>query len=98
VPGQPVPYTDPDSVDERLVSDAAVDALAIMTIEASRLRDVELELHGVITDLMGQLDRFHSARSYRARERVVAMSRTNPVLRGGLSAYRRLRGRNSRST
>ncbi|MEO7350578.1 MAG: hypothetical protein ABIR34_12890 [Marmoricola sp.] len=98
VPGQPVPYTDPHSVEERLVCDAAIDALAIMTIEASRLRDVEIELHGVIVDLMGQLDRFHGTRSYRARERLVAMSRTNPLLRGGLSAYRRLRGRNSRST
>jgi len=98
VPGTAEPFTDPDSCDERLVADAAIDALAIMTNEAARLRDVEIELHGVIEDLMGQLDRFHSARTYKARERVVAMSRTNLLVRGGLSVYRRLRGKNSRST
>ena len=91
-------YVDPDTCDERLVADAALDALAIMTNESARLRDVEIELHGVIEDLMGQLDRFHGTRSYRAKERLVAMSATNPVARGGLSVYRRLRGRNSRST
>jgi hypothetical protein len=47
---------------------------------------------------MGQLDRFHATRSYKAKERLVAMSRTNPVARVALAVYRRLRGRNSRST
>ncbi|MCW2820868.1 MAG: hypothetical protein JWR64_663, partial [Marmoricola sp.] len=98
VPGPPQPFTDPDSVEEREVADAAVDALAVMTHEAARLRDVEVELHGVIDDLMGQLDKFHGRPSHKAKERAVALSRTNPVARGGLFAYRRLRGRNSRST
>jgi hypothetical protein len=47
---------------------------------------------------MEQLDRFHSTRSYKAKERLVAMSSTNPFARAGLATYRRLRGRNSRST
>ncbi|MCW2827393.1 MAG: hypothetical protein JWQ67_1009 [Marmoricola sp.] len=98
VPGPPQPFTDPDSVEEREVAEAAVDALAVMTHEAARLRDVEVELHGVIDDLMGQLDKFHGRPSHKAKERAVALSRTNPVARGGLFAYRRLRGRNSRST
>ncbi len=98
VPTAPQPFVDPDNCDERQVADAAIDALAIMTNESARLRDVEIELHGVIDDLMGQLDRFHSTRSYKAKERMVAMSRTNPVARAGLAFYRRLRGRNSRST
>ncbi len=98
VPGPPRPFTDPDTVAEREVSDAAIDALAIMTNEAARLRDSEIELHGVIEDLMGQLDKFHGTRSYKAKERAVAMSRSNAVARGGLAVYRRLRGRNSRST
>jgi hypothetical protein len=98
VPRPGSPFVDPDTCDERLVADAALDAVAIMTIESARLRDVEIELHGVIEDLMGQLDRFHATRSYKAKERLVAMSHTNPLARGGLSAYRRLRGRNSRST
>ena len=98
VPGRTLPFADPDTADERLVADAAIDALAIMTSEAARLRDVEIELHGVIEDLMGQLDRFHGTRTYRAKERLVAMSRTNPLPRAALSVYRRLRGRSSRST
>jgi hypothetical protein len=94
----PQPFVDPDTCDEAKVADAALDGLAIMTGESARLRDVEIELHGVIDDLMGQLDKFHSTRVYKAKERMVAMSRTNVVARGGLSVYRRLRGRNSRST
>ena len=80
------------------MADAALDGLAIMTRETARLRDVEIELHDVIDDLMGQLDRFHGTRSYKAKERLVAMSQTNPFARAALAAYRRLRGRNSRST
>jgi hypothetical protein len=98
VPGPAQPFTDPDSADEEKVADAAIDALAIMTGEAARLRDVEIELHGVIEDLMGQLDRFHGTRSYKAKERAVALSRTNPVARAALRVYRRLRGSSSRST
>ena len=98
VPDDPLPFVDPDHGDEEQVGDAALDALAIMTRETARLRDVEIELHGVIDDLMGQLDRFHSTRSYKAKERLVAMSSTNPFARAGLATYRRLRGRNSRST
>jgi hypothetical protein len=98
VPRPPQPFTDPDSVDEHLVAEVALDALAIMTNEAARLRNVEIELHEVIDDLMGQLDRAHSTRAYKLKERVVAMSRTNPALRALLSVYRRLRGSSSRST
>ena len=98
VPGDRRPFVDPDTCDERLVAEAAIDALAIMTNESARLRDAEIELHGVIEDLMGQLDRFHATRSYKAKERLVAMSRTNPMAHAGLSLYRRLRGRSSRST
>jgi hypothetical protein len=98
VPGGPQPFVDPDDCDEEQVAEAALDALAIMTKETAKLRDVEIELHGVIDDLMGQLDRFHATPSYKAKERLVAMSRTNVAARAGLAVYRRLRGRNSRST
>ena len=98
VPGDPLPFVDPDHCDEEQVADAALDGLAIMTRESAKLRDVEIELHGVIEDLMGQLDRFHATRTYKAKERLVRMSETNPVARMGLGFYRRLRGRNSRST
>jgi hypothetical protein len=98
VPDEPLPYVDPDHGDEEQVADAALDGLAIMTTEAARLRDVEIELHEIIDDLMGQLDRFHGTRSYKAKERLVRMSQTNPFARAAFSVYRRLRGRNSRST
>ena len=80
------------------MADSAIEALAIMTGEAAKLRDVEVELHAVIQDLMGQLDEFHGTRTYKLKERLVAASQTNVLARGGLSAYRRLRGRNSRLT
>ncbi len=96
--GEPRPFVDPDACDDTEVADAALDALAIMTRETARLRDAEIELHSVIEDLMGQLDRFHGTRSYQAKERLVGLSQSNVVARGALSAYRRVRGRNSRST
>ena len=98
VPSPAQPFVDPENCDEREISEAAIDALAIMTNEAARLRDAEIELHAVVEDLMGQLDKFHGTRTYKAKERLVAMSRTNPVARAALRIYRRLRGRNSRST
>ncbi len=98
VPGDPGEYVDPDAGDEAEVAEAALDSLAIMTRETARLRDVEIELHGVVEDLMGQLDRFHSTRGYRLKQRLVALSRTNVLARAALAVYRRARGRNSRST
>lgn len=98
LPDGPQPYTDPDHPDEAQVAEAAIRGLALMTNETARLRDVEIELHGVVQDLMGQLDAFHGTRSYRAKEKLVALARTNLVARTGLAGYRRLRGKNSRST
>ena len=58
---EPKPFVDPD---DRTTSTRSPrprsTRSSIMTIEAARLRDVEIELHGVIEDLMGQLDRFHA--------------------------------------
>ena len=93
---EPRPFIDPDTVAEEEVSEAALDALAVMTIEAARLRQVEKELHVVIGDLMGQLDAVHATPTYKLKERLVAMSRRNIVPRAAYAIYRRLRGRNSR--
>jgi hypothetical protein len=98
LPSAPRPYVDPDTVEEEQVAEAALDGLALMTREVARLRDVEIELHGVIDDLMGQLDRFHGTRGYKAKERLVGLADDSTVVRGGLWAYRRLRGSRSRST
>ncbi len=92
----PPPFVDPDTVDEHEVAEVALDALAVMTIEAARLRKVEKELHGVIEDLMGQLDDAHSTRTYQLKERLVALAHRNGLARAMYAVYRRLRGRNSR--
>lgn len=93
-----LPFVDPDTYDERLVADAALDALAILLTETARLRDSEIALHAVIEDLSSKLGRFRGTRTHRVRERLVSMSRTSSLARTGLSAYRRLRGSSSRST
>lgn len=97
-PDGPRPFVDPDAPDEHAVAAAALDALAIMTGEAAKLRDVEVELHEVIQDLMGQIDALHATPGYQAKERLVALARRNPVARVGYAGYRRLRGSSSRST
>ncbi|ROR89218.1 hypothetical protein [Nocardioides aurantiacus] len=98
LPDGPRPFADPDAPDEHAVADAALDALAIMTGEAAKLRDVEVELHEVIQDLMGQIDALHATPTYRAKEKLVALARHNAVARVGYAGYRRLRGSSSRST
>lgn len=97
VPGeQQDPFVDPDRPDPAQVERIAVRALAASIQESARLRDVEIELHEIIDDLMSQLDIAHETPVYRAKQRLVGMSRTNRVAALGLRGYRRLRGRNSR--
>lgn len=92
------PFIDPDDADPELVARAGLRALAASVQESARLRDVEIHLHADIADLMRQLDEAHSTRAYRAKERLVGAADTHPVARAGLWLYRRLRGKNSRST
>jgi hypothetical protein len=75
-----------------------VGALTATTVEAARLRDREVELMADIDELVEQLDRAHSTPLYKAKERFVANAGTSRALASGLGVYRRLRGRNSRST
>lgn len=96
LPGDPIPFTDPDLPDEAMVAAAGVTGLRALVEESARLRDVEVELHAVIDDLMGQLDRAYATPTYRARQRLVDLADHNPVAQKGLGAYRRLRGRSSR--
>ncbi|HEX7740493.1 MAG TPA: hypothetical protein VF426_12685 [Marmoricola sp.] len=95
---QTEPFVDPDDADPGQVAEAGVRALAASIQENARLRDVEIELHEIIDDLMRQLDEAHLTPAYKARERLVGLADTNPVARAGLAGYRRLRGRNSRPT
>lgn len=99
VPGAQVePYVDPDHPDPDQLAAVGLRALAASVQESARLREVEIELHDVIDDLMRQLDEAHLTGAYKAREKLVALADTNPVARAGLAGYRRLRGRNSRPT
>jgi hypothetical protein len=98
LPAPPLPWHDPDDPDLAQFSDAQVRALTALTVEAARLRDREVELQADIEELIEKLDRAHSTPIYKAKERLVAKAGTSRVAAGGLAAYRRLRGRNSRST
>jgi len=98
LPAEPLPWVDPDHPDVEEFSDTAVRALTAMTVEAARLRDREVELQHDIEDLIDKLDAAHSTPIYKLKQRLVAKARTSPLAARGLGIYRRLRGRNSRST
>ena len=98
LPAEPLPWVDPDHPDLQEYADAEMRALTAVVVEAARLRDRELELQQDIDDLVEQLDRAHSTRLYKAKERLVAKAGTSRAAAKGLAVYRRLRGRNSRST
>ncbi|HEX2894951.1 MAG TPA: hypothetical protein VHO29_13215 [Marmoricola sp.] len=98
LPAEPLPWVDPDHPDPREFGDAAIRALTATTVEAARLRDREIELQHQIEDLVEKLDRAHSTPIYKAKERLVARAGSSRTAAAGLAVYRRLRGRNSRST
>lgn len=98
LPRAPLPFVDPDAPTDAELADAALRALTAMTREAARLRDREVELQDDIEDLIEQLDAAHSTPIYKAKERFVAKANSSRTAAAGLSVYRRLRGRNSRST
>jgi hypothetical protein len=98
LPAPPLPWVDPDHPDLQEFADTAVRALTALTVEAARLREREVELQRDVEDLVEQLDRAHSTPIYKAKERLVAKAGSSRVAATGLAAYRRLRGRNSRST
>lgn len=84
-------FADPDDPDEQAVADAALEALALMTREAARLREVERDLDSVVADQGAQLDRLYGTRGYRLKQRLVASAEHNPVTRAAYAGYRRLR-------
>jgi len=98
LPAPPLPWVDPDHPAIEDLADATTRALTAMTVEAARLRDREVELQHDIAELIEKLDRAHSTPIYKAKERFVARAGSSPVMARLLAVYRRLRGRNSRST
>ncbi len=90
-------YADPDSPSERAVAGAAVDAIRALLLENARLRGEEARLSGELQATRDELDRAYLRPSYVTRQRVVRRLQRGAAGRGLLGAYRRLRGRNSRS-
>jgi hypothetical protein len=95
---EPAAFVDPDRADEAEIAAAGVRALAASVRESARLREETEQLRVRVAELERQLDAAYSTRSYRARQRLVRLADTNPLARIGLAVYRRVRGRNSRST
>ncbi|MBO9522755.1 MAG: hypothetical protein J7518_14580 [Nocardioidaceae bacterium] len=91
-------FSDPDDPDPAELAEAGLNALTIMTVEAARLRDHEQTLHREIARLHGELDRAYATPLYRWRRKFVERSASSPLARRLLGLYRRVRGRNSRST
>lgn len=98
LPSEPAGFVDPDHADDAAIAEAGVLALCAMTAEAARLRELTAKQEAIIGDLMGQLDKHHATRTYKAKEKLVGQAQSNPVAKAGLRAYRGLRARNSRST
>ncbi|RNL62038.1 hypothetical protein EFK50_09430 [Nocardioides marmoriginsengisoli] len=98
VPQPALPYVDPAASTSEEQSAVLLRALTAMTVEAARLRD-EIELRDAeIGRLHGELAAVYATRTYRMKQRLVAAADNSRTAAVGLAAYRRLRGKNSRST
>lgn len=98
VPEPALEFVDPADVSDEDRATVLLRALYAMTLEAAHQRELVGERDEYIGRLNGDLEEFYSTRSYRAKQRLVAVADTSKVAEIGLSAYRRLRGKNSRST
>jgi hypothetical protein len=90
-------YADPDSPSERAVAGAAVDAIRALLLENARLRGEEARLAGELEGARAELDRAHLRPSYALRAKVVGRLEASAPGRLAMRAYRRARGRSSRS-
>jgi hypothetical protein len=90
------PYVDPDRPDEALVAEAAMTSIVTLLQEAARLQAEVHRLAGERDAAVAELD---LARGlwFRAKRRLVRSAQDNRAAALGLSAYRRVRGRSSRS-
>lgn len=94
---RPETWSDPDHPDEAEVAGAAVDAVKALLLDNARLRDTEERLHHELEETRRALERSYLRPTYRAREKVVRRLQTGRFGRALLTAYRVVRGRNSRS-
>jgi hypothetical protein len=90
-------YADPDHPDEALVSRAAVDALKAVLLDHARLQRELGQREGELRDTQRSLQRAYLRPTYRWREKLVARLEGGGTGRLLMKAYRRARGRSSRS-
>ncbi len=98
-PADPVreaPFADPDAPDEQLVAEASIDVIVTLLQEAARLQAIE---HALREDLHAAARELDHSRGlwFRVKRKLVRSAETSGLAATGLAAYRRLRGRSSRS-
>jgi hypothetical protein len=90
-------YADPDRPRERQVASAAIDAVTALLLDNARLRHDADRLHEELADVRAALERANATPSYRLRRGLVLRLENSRPGRALLGAYRRARGRSSRS-
>ena len=90
-------WCDPDQPVERQVASAGVDAIKALLLENARLLRVEDQLRIELDETYRALERSYLRPTYRARAKTVRFLQASRLGRGALKAYRRVRGRSSRS-
>lgn len=93
----PAPYVDPDDVPADDLLPPALDAIGALLVEGARLRAAEEQLRAELAESRAELDRARRTLSHRVRSKAVRTLEDSAVGRGALDAYRRVRGRSSRS-
>jgi hypothetical protein len=90
-------YADPDHPDEALVSGAAVDALKAVLLDHARLQRELGQRAAELAEAQRALEKAYLRPTYRWREKRVRRLERGGSGRLALNAYRRARGRSSRS-
>lgn len=90
-------YVDPDHPDEALVSRAAVDALKAVLLDHARLQRELGQREAELRDTQRLLEKAHLRPTYRWREKLVRRLESGGSGTLLMKAYRRARGRSSRS-
>jgi hypothetical protein len=90
-------YADPDHPDEALVSGAAVDALKAVLLDHARLQHRLEKREAELAETQRTLEKAYLRPTYRWREKLVRRFESGASGRMLLKAYRRARGRSSRS-
>jgi hypothetical protein len=90
-------FADPDHPDESVVSSAAVDALKAVLLDHARLQRELAQRNGELEETQRALEKAHLRPTYRWRQKLVRRLEAGSSGRLLMKAYRRARGRSSRS-